>query len=71
MNLPAFLHHSPALQVPGAAAPFDYGRALSLREMARRYTVTTGTGSGRSAALPAGLESACFHQYAVEHRRTP
>lgn len=38
MNLPAFLHHSPALQVPGAAAPFDYGRALSLREMARHYT---------------------------------
>ncbi len=38
MNLPAFVHHSPALQVTATSAPFDYGRALSLREMARHYT---------------------------------
>ncbi|MCV9905668.1 tyrosine-type recombinase/integrase [Leclercia adecarboxylata] len=37
MNLPAFVHHSPALQVTATSAPFDYGRALSLREMARHY----------------------------------
>lgn len=38
MNLPTFHHHSPALQTPGLPAGFDYGRALSLREMARHYT---------------------------------
>ncbi len=38
MNLPAFVHHSPALQETATSAPFDYGRALSLREMARHYT---------------------------------
>jgi integrase len=32
-----FVHHSPALQVTATSAPFDYGRALSLREMARHY----------------------------------
>lgn len=37
MNLPAFVHHSPALQVTATSAPFDYGRDLSLREMARHY----------------------------------
>ena len=38
MNLPAFVHHSPALQVTATSAPFDYGQALSLREVARHYT---------------------------------
>ncbi|WP_336222941.1 tyrosine-type recombinase/integrase [Enterobacter kobei] len=38
MNLPAFAHHSPALQAINTPAPFDYARALSLREMARHYT---------------------------------
>ena len=37
MELPAFVHHSPALQATNVLAPFDYARALSLREMARRY----------------------------------
>lgn len=38
MDLPAFIPASPAR--PAAALPgsFDYGRALSLREMARHYT---------------------------------
>lgn len=38
MNLPAFVHHSPTQQVTSHTAPFDYGRALSLREMAKHYT---------------------------------
>lgn len=38
MNLPGFLHHAPARQDGHQPAPFDYGRALSLREMARHYT---------------------------------
>lgn len=38
MSLPGFIHHSPALQDSRQPAPFDYGRALSLREMARHYT---------------------------------
>lgn len=38
MNLPSYLHTSPALQSSVLPAGFDYGRALSLREMARHYT---------------------------------
>jgi len=38
MTLPSFIQTSPALQTPGLPAGFDYGRALSLREMARHYT---------------------------------
>lgn len=38
MSLPGFIQHTPALQAQNQPAPFDYGRALSLREMARHYT---------------------------------
>ena len=38
MNLPSFNSSSPALSPHGQPAGLDYGRALSLREMARHYT---------------------------------
>lgn len=38
MNLPSFNSSSPALSPHGQPAGMDYGRALSLREMARHYT---------------------------------
>lgn len=38
MNLSSLSALSPALPGPAVAAGFDYGRALSLREMARHYT---------------------------------
>ncbi|EBF8603505.1 MULTISPECIES: tyrosine-type recombinase/integrase [Enterobacteriaceae] len=38
MNLPSFINVSPALPATGQPAGLDYGRALSLREMARHYT---------------------------------
>lgn len=37
MSLPAFIQHTPGLRPPSATPPFDYGRALSLRAMARHY----------------------------------
>lgn len=37
MGLPGFIHHTPALQAQSQPEPFDYGRALSLREMVRYY----------------------------------
>ena len=38
MNLPSFNSSFPALSPHGQPAGMDYGRALSLREMARHYT---------------------------------
>lgn len=38
MNLPSFIATSPALLPGGQPTVLDYGRALSLREMARHYT---------------------------------
>jgi integrase len=38
MTLPSFINASPALPATGQPAGLDYGRALSLREMARHYT---------------------------------
>lgn len=38
MTLPSIMPGSPALQTHVLPAGFDYGRALSLREMARHYT---------------------------------
>lgn len=38
MTLPSFINASPALPSTGQLAGQDYGRALSLREMARHYT---------------------------------
>lgn len=38
MNLPSYMPGSPALPVTAVPAGFDYGRALSLREMAGHYT---------------------------------
>ncbi|MFY7551369.1 phage integrase family protein [Enterobacter cloacae complex sp. BZL2001] len=38
MTLPSFINASPALPATGQSAGLDYGRALSLREMARHYT---------------------------------
>lgn len=38
MTLPSFNSSSPALDLHGQPAGMDYGRALSLREMARHYT---------------------------------
>lgn len=38
MTLPSFINASPALPATGQSAGTDYGRALSLREMARHYT---------------------------------
>lgn len=38
MNLPSYMPGSPALSVTAAPSGVDYGRALSLREMAGHYT---------------------------------